>query len=93
MSLPTPPFDSSETFAVTTAPLEELRIFLLDLLVREAYREGDFQLSSGQQSSYYIDCKQVTLSARGSVAIARLMLPLLLPETVGVAGLTLGRTP
>ncbi len=87
------PLDCSEAFAVTTAPPEELRGFLLDLLVRRAYREGDFQLSSGQRSSYYIDCKQVTLLATGSVAIARLLLPLLLPETAGVAGLTLGADP
>lgn len=93
MSRSTPSFDASETFAVATAPLEKLRGFLLDLLVERAYREGDFQLASGQRSSYYIDCKQVTLSATGSVAIARLMLPLLLPETVGVAGLTLGADP
>lgn len=87
------PSNSQEIFPVATAAPEELRRFLLDLLVRDAYREGDFKLSSGQRSSYYIDCKQVTLSALGSVAIARLMLPLLLPETVGVAGLTLGADP
>lgn len=90
---PLPPPNSSNLFPVATATTEELRGFLLDLLVRDAYREGDFKLSSGQRSSYYIDCKQVTLAALGAVAIARLMLPRLLPETVGVAGLTLGADP
>ncbi|MEO0947290.1 MAG: orotate phosphoribosyltransferase [Cyanobacteria bacterium J06641_5] len=90
---PFPPSNSANTFPVATAATAELRRFLLDLLVQGAYREGDFKLSSGQQSSYYIDCKQVTLAALGSVAIARLMLPQLLPETLGVAGLTLGADP
>ena len=90
-SFPAP--DPAIAFSVTTAATEELRRFLLDLLVQNAYREGDFKLSSGQRSSYYIDCKQVTLSALGAVAIARLMLPLLLPETLGIAGLTLGADP
>jgi orotate phosphoribosyltransferase len=58
-----------------------------------SYREGDFLLSSGQRSSYYINGKQVTLTAPGAVAIARLILPLLPPDTVAVAGLTLGADP
>lgn len=90
---PSPTPNSVNTFPISTATTEELQRFLLDSLVRDAYREGDFKLSSGQQSAYYIDCKQVTLAALSSVAIARLMLPKLLPGTLGVAGLTLGADP
>lgn len=75
------------------AALDTLRSWLLDLLCQLAYQEGDFVLSSGQQSSYYINCKQVTLHPAGSVAIARLILPLLPLETEAVAGLTLGADP
>ncbi|NJL02504.1 MAG: orotate phosphoribosyltransferase [Spirulinaceae cyanobacterium RM2_2_10] len=70
-----------------------LRQQLLDLLVREAYREGDFVLSSGQRSSYYINGKLVTLRADGALAIGRLLLPMLPSDTEAVAGLTLGADP
>jgi len=70
-----------------------LRQQLLDLLAREAYREGDFVLSSGQRSSYYINGKLVTLRPDGALAIGRLLLALLPPDTQAVAGLTLGADP
>lgn len=78
---------------VVSADLATVRQFLLDLFVRLAYREGDFLLSSGQRSSYYINGKQVTLTAEGALAIGRLILPLLPSDTGAVAGLTLGADP
>jgi len=42
-----------------TADLTTLRQHLLDLLC-QLHQEGDFILSSGQRSSYYINGKQVT---------------------------------
>jgi orotate phosphoribosyltransferase len=78
---------------LTRGDLPNVREFLLHQLVNLSYREGDFLLSSGQKSSYYINGKQVTLTAGGAVAIARLILPLLPPDTVAVAGLTLGADP
>ncbi len=71
----------------------ELRHELLNLLHRDAYREGDFTLSSGQKSSYYINCKPVTLSARGALLVGKLLLAELPPTTQAVAGLTLGADP
>ena len=79
--------------SVATAHLSELRTYLLDLFVKLAYKEGDFTLSSGQKSSYYINGKQVTLRADGALAIGRLLLSMLPPNTQGVAGLTLGADP
>lgn len=38
---------------------------LLDLLKREAYREGTFTLASGKQSDFYINCKDALLTADG----------------------------
>ncbi|GFE70490.1 orotate phosphoribosyltransferase [Chroococcus sp. FPU101] len=80
-------------FSVAIASRPALREFLLNLLLQLAYREGDFVLSSGQKSSYYINGKEVTLNAEGALAIGRLILPLLPPQTDAVAGLTLGADP
>ncbi|EAZ88421.1 orotate phosphoribosyltransferase [Crocosphaera chwakensis] len=79
--------------SVATADLSALRTYLLELFVKLAYQEGDFTLSSGQKSSYYINGKQVTLKAQGALAIGRLLLSMLPPNTQGVAGLTLGADP
>lgn len=79
--------------SVATTDLTSLRHWLLDLLCQLAYKEGDFVLSSGQQSSYYINCKPVTLHPQGSLAIGRLLLALLPQQTQAVAGLTLGADP
>lgn len=79
--------------AVASLDLNSLRQFLLDLFVNLAYKEGDFILSSGQPSSYYINGKQVTLRAEGALAIGRLLLAMLPKDTEAVAGLTLGADP
>ncbi|MDJ0733948.1 MAG: orotate phosphoribosyltransferase [Nostocaceae cyanobacterium] len=75
------------------ADLNTLRNKLLDLFCQLAYQEGDFVLSSGQRSSYYINGKQVTLHPQGALAIGRLLLSLLPTDTQAVAGLTLGADP
>jgi orotate phosphoribosyltransferase len=82
-----------KTFPWSTAEIEEVRDRLLDLFCLGAYREGDFLLSSGQRSSYYINGKQVTLHPQGALAVGRVLLALLEPDTVAVAGLTLGADP
>ena len=38
---------------------------LLELLKKDAYKKGDFKLSSGKSSEHYVNCKPVTLSGRG----------------------------
>ena len=76
-----------------TADVATLRQKLLDLFCQLAYQEGDFVLSSGQKSSYYINGKQVTLDPQGALAIGRILLPLVPPDTQAVAGLTLGADP
>src|ERR687886_1590955 len=73
--------------------LTSQRQLLLDLFCQQAYKEGDFVLSSGQRSSYYINGKQVTLHPQGALAIGRLLLSLLPLDTEAVAGLTLGADP
>lgn len=73
--------------------LASLRQELLHLLCQDAYQEGDFTLASGQKSTYYINCKPVTLSPRGAYLVGRLFLAHLPAETRAVAGLTLGADP
>ncbi|MFB2896612.1 orotate phosphoribosyltransferase [Aerosakkonemataceae cyanobacterium BLCC-F50] len=77
----------------TSSDLTSLRQELLDLFCQLAYQSGDFVLSSGQKSSYYINGKQVTLHPQGALAIGRLLLSMLPADTQGVAGLTLGADP
>jgi orotate phosphoribosyltransferase len=67
---------------------------LLQLLVKKSLKKGDFTLSSGQKSTYYIDGKLSTLDARGAFLVARIFLAMLaddVPRAVG--GLTLGADP
>jgi orotate phosphoribosyltransferase len=78
---------------LSTDDLTILRQKLLDLFCQQAYQEGDFILSSGQSSSYYINGKQVTLHPQGALAVGRLLLSLLPIDTQAVAGLTLGADP
>lgn len=85
-----PAIASSE---IATADLTTLRQQLLDLFCHLAYKEGDFVLSSGQRSTYYINGKLVTLHPQGALATGRLLLSMLSMDTDAVAGLTLGADP
>lgn len=76
-----------------TTELNNLRGQLLDLFSQLAYQEGDFVLSSGLRSSYYVNKTQVTLHPQGILYIGRIILSMLPPDTQAVAGLTLGADP
>jgi orotate phosphoribosyltransferase len=72
--------------------LERLRRLLLERSVRR----GEFVLSSGQHSSYYIDCRLTTMSAEGQGLVGRLGWRAIKergwrPRAVG--GLTMGADP
>ena len=64
---------------------------LLELLKKDAYKKGEFKLSSGKTSEHYVNCKPVTLSGRGLTLASLLML--MHVKTDYVAGLTLGADP
>ena len=78
---------------LTTSSDAQVREFLLNLLIEHANKTGDFLLSSGGRSSYYINCKLVTLQGQGALAIGRLLFSYLPADTQAVAGLTLGADP
>jgi orotate phosphoribosyltransferase len=45
--------------------MDAARQRLLDLLRADAWRRGTFRLASGRESDFFIDCKQVILTAEG----------------------------
>jgi orotate phosphoribosyltransferase len=76
--------------------MQDARSALLQLLVRLSYKEGDFTLSSGAKSDYYIDCRATTLSAEGAHLTGRVVLDTIRqhgwqPDAIG--GMTLGADP
>ena len=79
--------------SIASADLSNIKQQLLDLICTDAYKEGDFILSSGQQSTYYINGKLVTLHPQGGQMVGRVMLDYIDNSVVGVGGLTLGADP
>lgn len=69
---------------------------LLHLLSRISFKLGDFTLSSGGKSDYYIDCRTTTLHAEGGRLTGLAILDLLRERKLhpaAVGGLTLGADP
>jgi orotate phosphoribosyltransferase len=69
---------------------------LLTLLSRLSFRLGQFKLSSGGTSDYYIDCRTTTLHAEGGRLTGHAILEMLEQrgiEADAVGGLTMGADP
>jgi orotate phosphoribosyltransferase len=69
---------------------------LLTTLAHKSFRLGEFKLSSGGTSDYYIDCRTTTLDAKGSRLTGEVFLEEIQkrgwkPQAVG--GLTMGADP
>src|SRR5919198_5123459 len=69
---------------------------LLRLLAHKSFKLGEFKLSSGATSDYYIDCRTTTLDARGSQLTGQVFLEEIRargwnPQAIG--GLTMGADP
>jgi len=69
---------------------------LVRLLAEKSFRLGQFKLSSGGTSDYYIDCRTTTLHARGAKLTGQVFLEEIQqrnwnPEAIG--GLTMGADP
>ena len=65
----------------------------LALLKEEAYKKGDFKLSSGRKSEHYVNCKPVTLQGDALMFISWCMFECLEEDCDAVGGLTLGADP
>jgi orotate phosphoribosyltransferase len=80
----------------TTPEKNSPRQQLLTLIAKQSFKLGDFQLSSGGRSDYYIDCRTTTLHAEGARLTGLAILDLLHQHHIGphaVGGLTLGADP
>ena len=69
---------------------------LLSLLARTSFKLGQFKLSSGGTSDYYIDCRTTTLHAEGGRLTGEAILELLEDNEIevdAVGGLTMGADP
>jgi len=71
----------------------ETREDFLTLLKEDAYKKGDFKLSSGKKSEHYVNCKPVTLQGDALMFISWCMLECLEEDCDAVGGLTLGADP
>lgn len=72
------------------------REVLLNMLARKSFQLGEFKLSSGGTSDYYIDCRATTLDAEGMRLTGRVFYDIIQskkwkPRAVG--GLTMGADP
>ena len=66
---------------------------LLKLLKENAYKKGEFKLSSGKTSEHYVNCKPVTLNGRGLTLASVMLLEHVERDSAAVGGLTLGADP
>jgi orotate phosphoribosyltransferase len=69
---------------------------LLRVLAHKSFKLGEFKLSSGAASDYYIDCRTTTLDARGSQLTGQVFMEEIRargwkPHAIG--GLTMGADP
>ena len=80
--------------------IDEAKAALLNLLQKKSVFHGDFTLSSGAKSDYYIDCRLTTFDPEGAWLVGQLMHSLIRKEqtarkvnVVAVGGLTMGADP
>ena len=74
---------------------QELRQ-LREIIRQKSLRTGDFTLSSGKKSSYYLDCRTTTLDPMGALLIGRLILKRIRGIQIradAIGGLTMGADP
>jgi orotate phosphoribosyltransferase len=74
--------------------LQELKARLFALLEKEALKKGNFTLSSGRVSNYYLDGRAITLSPEGAYLTAAIILELIRGRKIdAVGGPTIGADP
>jgi orotate phosphoribosyltransferase len=76
--------------------MSDARQQLLTLISQQSFRLGQFKLSSGGTSDYYVDCRTTTLHAEGARLTGRVFLDEIeqrgwRPQAIG--GLTMGADP
>lgn len=69
---------------------------LLEVVAAKSFRLGEFKLSSGATSDYYVDCRTTTLDARGAQLVGQVFLEAIREQgwqAAAIGGLTLGADP
>ncbi len=81
---------------MTTSTSSGAKKELLRLLAAKSFRLGEFKLSSGSTSDYYIDCRLTTLDARGAQLTGKVFLEAIVERNwkpAAIGGLTMGADP
>src|ERR1700736_6362323 len=76
--------------------MDSSRQKLLRLLAGKSFRLGEFKLSSGGTSDYYIDCRTTTLDAKGSRLTGQVFFDEIRQrgwKPAAIGGLTMGADP
>jgi orotate phosphoribosyltransferase len=74
--------------------IKNLRLQLHALLEKEALKKGDFILSSGKKSTYYLDGRVITLTPEGAFLVASIILEMVKGRKIdAIGGPTLGADP
>jgi orotate phosphoribosyltransferase len=76
--------------------MSTVRQELLRLLAAKSFRLGEFKLSSGGTSDYYVDCRTTTLDAKGSRLTGQVFLEEIRArgwKARAIGGLTMGADP
>ncbi len=66
------------------------------MLAGKSFRLGEFKLSSGSTSDYYVDCRTTTLDARGAQLVGQVFLDEIREQgwdATAIGGLTMGADP
>jgi len=81
---------------VSLEVMAKARAKLLKMLAEKSFRLGNFKLSSGGTSDYYIDCRLTTLDAAGAVATGEAIVEEIRErgwKADAIGGLTMGADP
>lgn len=63
-------------------------------IATNAIKHGDFTLASGKKSSYYLDCKKVTLDSKGARLVGRVLYRQIADHGLSiVGGMSIGADP
>jgi len=73
---------------------QNYRKILFELIKERSFKFGKFILSSGKESNYYFDGKQITLHPLGAYALAKVIIEKIKDENIhAVGGPTIGADP
>ncbi len=74
--------------------INKLKVQLAAMLEKEALKRGNFVLSSGKTSTYYLDGRIITLTPEGAYLVASIILEMIKGMRISaVGGPTLGADP